>query len=181
MKIPRKINDKVRKFVTENLWLDSAPIWIPSKPRPGARFSDCFATVDSQIADLGGEKVFGWVIWERPKVLIEGEFHAIWKAPDGTLLDLSPRPDGERHICFAADTENIYNGFQVDNVRQALSADPLVQRLIEIHTLLYQYRNRRIARIANFVPPTTSQYDQAMLEGAVIDAELDEKYGICIG
>jgi hypothetical protein len=41
--------------------------------------------------------------WEYPGLYLTPEFHAVWADPSGTLIDITPKPDGERHILFAAD------------------------------------------------------------------------------
>ena len=36
----------------------------------------CLNNCDAEIQARGGKIVFGWVVWELPGALIEGEFHA---------------------------------------------------------------------------------------------------------
>ena len=40
----------------------------------------------------------GWAIREIPQVMIEAEFHAVWRDRDGTLIDVNPRRERETRI-----------------------------------------------------------------------------------
>lgn len=51
----------------------------------------------------GGAIVFGWTIWEWPKVMLTAEFHAVWESPDGDLIDITPKPQRETSIIFVPD------------------------------------------------------------------------------
>jgi hypothetical protein len=62
--------------------------------------------------------------------VIEGEFHAVWSSPQGRLLDVTPKPDGETRILFLPDNKRVYRNEPVDNIRLALSDDPFIKALI---------------------------------------------------
>lgn len=64
----------------------------------------CHANVLHRVREAGGERVFGWLLWEQRGVIAEGEFHSVWRAPSGELVDITPRVDGERRVAFLPDT-----------------------------------------------------------------------------
>ncbi|WP_434729570.1 hypothetical protein [Rhizobium binae] len=57
----------------------------------------------AKIQQDGGTPLHVWTIWELPDALWTAEFHVVWKAPDGSLVDVTPKPDGETSILFVPD------------------------------------------------------------------------------
>jgi hypothetical protein len=92
----------------------------------GARTDDCFVNIERHLATNGGSMCVGWQIWEWPRVLVEAEFHAVWKDKTGTLIDITPKQDREERILFLPDPDRHYKGKRVNNVRRALSTEPTV-------------------------------------------------------
>jgi hypothetical protein len=72
----------------------------------------------------------GWTVWYKQDYLIEGEFHAVWRSPEGVLSDITPKPDGERRILFVPDGEAVYANKPVSTVRVPLTKKPYLLRLI---------------------------------------------------
>ena len=62
-------------------------------------FGFCIPNVLNYALQHGGEIVFGLLIWEAVGA-IEGEYHAIWRSPDGWLVDVTKKPDGEKRVLF---------------------------------------------------------------------------------
>lgn len=112
------------------------PAPVRTQPMEGEAQRDCFLTVEKQVARLGGERVIGWAIWEVPGVFVEAEFHAVWRSPEGEMLDITPRPHPLSHIVFARDSNRKYQGLQIDNFRKPLVLD---MDLLQLHGL---YRQR---------------------------------------
>ncbi|MGL4965857.1 MAG: SEC-C metal-binding domain-containing protein [Inquilinus sp.] len=56
----------------------------------------------------GGSLLYGWLIWEWPRVFIEAEHHAVWEK-DGSLVDITPPSNGERRILFLPDPNASYD------------------------------------------------------------------------
>lgn len=81
----------------------ATPAFIPVKDDPYGLFGYCSDGVLEKVARDGGGIAFGWCIWEWPKILFTAEFHAVWKAPSGELLDITPKPNGETRILFVHD------------------------------------------------------------------------------
>lgn len=107
-------------------------IWVPVRPRHDSVLNDCYNDVERQIAEFGGEIIYGWQVWEWPRMMIEGEFHAVWKSPAGEMIDITIKPDGEERILFIPDPTRIYRGRQFDNIRLALWDYHLVHEYIAV-------------------------------------------------
>jgi len=142
MRPPKLIKPYVRRFCQRVEPRSSGPIYIPSQPLPQAEERDCFITVAEQVARKGGEQVIGWAVWEWPRVLLEAEFHAAWRTPEGELLNITPYPYPLKRMLFLPSPHRRFEGRQVNNVREALDRDPLIQRLIQLHNLYFAEINR---------------------------------------
>lgn len=131
MTSPDRITVHVRKLCRK-LGNVGEPVFVDVHPRLDSDVNDCFCDVERQVAEAGGSVQYGWLIWEMPGVFIEGEFHAVWKKPDGVLLDVSFKRDGETKVCFVSDNERMFKEQRVPTIRHAISDDPLVKRFITI-------------------------------------------------
>ena len=78
-------------------------VYVPVRPAKWAVAEYCTANVVAKVKVAEGQPVAGWCIWYAPGDLIEGEYHCVWKSPTGELIDLTPKPDGERQILFVPD------------------------------------------------------------------------------
>jgi hypothetical protein len=127
------------RFVVREVDVDLGYIFCT----PNDRLSDgdCFPCIDQRVASMGGEAVLGWAIWERPKVFIEAEFHAVWKSPEGVLHDIVPRRLPVQRILFLRDPHRRYNGVQVNNFRRALTHNKDVKELIRIFDTAHRLWN----------------------------------------
>lgn len=63
----------------------------------------CSTGVAEKVKHNGGKILFGWTIWEWPNVLLTAEFHSLWSDQSGTLIDITPKPQGETSIVFVPD------------------------------------------------------------------------------
>lgn len=117
----------------QRLGCTSVPEFVPVETHLEAEESDCFIDVEKQRNDHGGDSVIGWQIWEWPGVMIEAEFHAVWRSPRGRLVDVSYKPDGERQILFVPDPVRTYTGRKLDNVRAPVWNNPLVHEFIAVN------------------------------------------------
>jgi len=75
---------------------------------------NCFTNVWHCILNRGGVSVCGWIIWEvrNPKLMgyrFDAEHHSIWQNPEGDLVDITPRVDGERLILFLPDPQRSFD------------------------------------------------------------------------
>ncbi|WON81462.1 SEC-C domain-containing protein [Acinetobacter sp. UGAL515B_02] len=77
-----------------------------------------------------------------PGLFIEAEFHAVWKSPEGKLIDLNPRPLKTENILFLPDPNIIYDGNQKNNFRLALTNNPTVSKFLKLHDKIFEFMNR---------------------------------------
>lgn len=101
-------------------------------PFDGMEMSECFKNVDKVIDTLGGKAINGWAIWQWGNIMVEAEAHAIWSAPDGKLIDVTPHTHSEQYILFLQDERMKYEGNIIPSHRKALTESPLVRELIEL-------------------------------------------------
>lgn len=88
---------------------DQAPFYINITPTPFAGTGRCHFNVTQQIEKAGGTAFFCWAIWQC-KAWVEAEFHCLWKKPDGTLVDITPDPDGETRRLIQAELIRRFEG-----------------------------------------------------------------------
>ena len=134
---PKEVTKQVR-HLAERAAPGQVPKFVANNPKPDALPNECFGNVAAQVEKYGGERILGWTIWEWPNVLIEAEFHAIWKSPEGTLLDITPKADGESEILFVSDLTAIYDGNYIDNKRLALRDDAVIVDFIRMSEELFR-------------------------------------------
>lgn len=118
------------------------PVYVKSKPNQNIIQNECFPIVDEYILINGGERIIGWALWELPDLYIEAEFHAIWKSPDGELIDLNPRSLKTENILFLQDDSILYEGFQVNNIRLPLTNNPIVINFLNSYDRMFEFTNR---------------------------------------
>lgn len=138
---PRTISGAVRQFCRE-ISPRSAPRFIKVTPAPGAPVKECFPIVERHVQRHGGSVCYGWQIWEWPGVMIEAEFHAVWKDAAQQLHDLTPKTPPIDKILFLPDPDRVYSGRQVNNVRRALSDKAEIRRFIEAADAEFELTNR---------------------------------------
>lgn len=137
---PEYICDDVKRLI-DKLNTGVEPVYIDCEPEVGADIANCFPIVQEKILKFGGEMVLGWEIW-KTRLLVEGEFHAIWRNSDGRLIDISPKPIPLERILFLPAPNAQYEGRQVDNVRINILGNRLVDDLIEICEALFKLQNK---------------------------------------
>lgn len=93
---------------------------------------ECYSNVEEQVRRAEGSTVYGWQIWDWPAVFTEAEFHAVWRAPDGSLHDITPKIDGEKAIVFLPDPSRIYQGRRIDSIRRPASANQVIGDFIQL-------------------------------------------------
>ncbi len=112
------------------------PVFVPVKPAAGAIVNECYGNVDSQIKTHGGTIQHGWIIWENPNIIVEGNFHACWVDMTGKLVDITPKADRETEILFLPDSKRIYEGIPIDNIREIITNDPALKKSFEFQEAL---------------------------------------------
>jgi hypothetical protein len=133
---PAEISESVLKFCSE---IDSTqkPAFLRPQPHRKAMPNECFSNVREQINAKGGSMQLGWLVWETPRIMLEAAFHAVWRSPETTLIDVTPQPDREPEILFLPDSKatidsNKPHGEVVGMRRFPLVDDPIVHEFIRL-------------------------------------------------
>lgn len=84
--------------------LGGKPQFVPVVEDRYGLYGWCSDGVIEKIKHDGGLIRFGWTIWEWPGIFLTAEFHAVWGSPNGNLVDITPKPQGETRILFVEDT-----------------------------------------------------------------------------
>ena len=126
---PRSLNKHVQRLC-RHMRLTALPVRLtvsrPCDCEPG----ECFPNVERLIAREGGAIQYGWLLWERPGVMVEAEFHAVWRDSRGALREVTGSSENEPEVLFVPDDSRRYEGRRVDNVRLAVRDDRLVRDFI---------------------------------------------------
>src|SRR5438067_887985 len=127
---PSEVTPAIREFCRQ---MDPTrePLLVPIRPAPGAASGTVFARLRDHAARHGGRVQYGWTITEQPDWYLEAEFHGVWVAPTGELVDITRRADGGTAILFLPDTRQTYRGESVPNRFLALSRSPDVQAVVQ--------------------------------------------------
>jgi hypothetical protein len=147
---PQELSPAVLEFCA-SINTNNKPSYVAVQPDNEAQPSECFNNVASKVDRDGGSLVYGWLIWEWPRVFVEAEHHAVWEK-DGVLLDITPPINGETRILFLPDPARAYDFVgqkRLINIKKSLGlfasvpdwirvADTL-QRTIERHSVGNQF------------------------------------------
>jgi len=136
-----KIEDQHLKKLIEIIGINTQPIYVDIKPDRNAIINECFPNVSEKIKKEGGTRITGWQFWKTNN-LIEAEFHAIWKSDSDNLLDVTPKQIPFKKILFIEDSERVYDGSQIDNVRVNISGNTLTDDLIYVCESLFKIENK---------------------------------------
>ena len=107
---------------------------VPVEPAGHALPNECFDNVWEQMRREGGGFAYGWCIWEWPHVYLEAEHHSVWISPEGTMVDVTPKPEGETQILFLRDDTLLPDTTftkRIENRRFSLKSDPDITRFFE--------------------------------------------------
>lgn len=140
MMTPTEIDNDVTKLISV-ICPNSVPIYLTVEPERYVQVKQCFPAVAEKIRRDGGSQVLGWQIW-KSDILVEAEFHAVWKPPEGTLRDITPKQLPISRILFLPDPKATYDGCQVDNIRMNISGNRLVDDFITIAKIVFAIENR---------------------------------------
>lgn len=141
IKIPA-VDNKFVSEISTALKLNSKPVVLNIVSGEGDEARGCFFNVQRRVESQGGEILFGWQLWEHP-YMIEAEFHAVWRSPDETLIDITPKDDRSiKQILFVQDNERSFNGTQIDNFRLNTTGNRVIDDLIEVEKAKYRFMNK---------------------------------------
>lgn len=81
---------------------------VVHKPEPWAEATNCFRNAERKVREAGGRVQYGWTFHHRLAEKLPGlplylyvTHHAVWHAPDGRLIDVTPYPD-DRHKPYSS-------------------------------------------------------------------------------
>jgi hypothetical protein len=140
--VPEDLTDAVVSFCRK-VSPHQLPCYVPVEPEPYCRINFCFQNIAKKIEIDGGSIEYGWQVWMWPDVFIEAEFHSVWKSPDDIYVDITPKDDAHQEILFIPDSKKIYAGYSIDNIRQSISGNRLVDLYIAINECLFLIKNYR--------------------------------------
>ena len=111
---------------------------VPVRPDANAIPNECFHNVTARVSLEGGTIIYGWAIWEWPRVLIEAEHHAVWEK-NGVVLDITPHSMQEAQIVF--DPGRVYDFAgkkRVINLKRSLGELESVDNWIRAADVVHQ-------------------------------------------
>lgn len=114
----------------EKLSNKNGPVYVPIKIDRYSTKDNCFHNVLDKVTVDKGQIIYGWKI-HKTSFLDEAERHAVWKSPDGELIDLTPDQAYKDKILFLEEDNGWkYDGVYVDNVRINSTNNALVDDFI---------------------------------------------------
>jgi hypothetical protein len=144
--IPKPLADEAKAFeLCKQLVPGGTPVTLEVRAPKGMQPLDCIGNVERMIEPHGGEAVYGWSLMETlPDVMMEAEFHAVWRGQDGLPQDVTPKqfPAMESITVFLADPDLFYEGQQINNVRMPLRDEQLVRSFIRTAERKFEAWNR---------------------------------------
>ena len=104
---PQSIDKSVMNFCAI-LCPGSPPEYVPVKPETYSVKLQCFPNVQTKVKNDGGTLIYGWSISEYSRIFLEAQFHGIWKAPSGNLVDITPGEFSHGNILFLGEFRGQY-------------------------------------------------------------------------
>ena len=172
---PTQISAEIEHFCDE-IVPDEKPIFVPVERELNSRVDNCFFNVPEKVALNGGSMQHGWIIWETPRILLDAEFHAVWRSPTNSLIDISPKPDGEKHILFLPDGNRVWEKEPVNNIRRPLIENAYVRRLIRFSEAKFNLQKRYYV-YGESVPIPQSEVAQLINQLGLKPEEIDRLVG----
>ncbi len=102
--------------VCRSLVPNAFPLLISVNHSADSVAGECHENVKKRILNHGGEAQYGWAISDIPGWAIQAEFHSIWRADDGNLLDPTPPLHGGPRVLFLPDPIKVYEGRNIPGV-----------------------------------------------------------------
>lgn len=137
---PEKIDHDINRLISQ-LKSTEQPVYVPHRPAQHAQINECFPAVAEMVSTNKGSMCLGWQIW-KTSLLVEAEFHAVWRSPEGELIDITPKPIALQKILFLPMPLATYDGAQVDNVRLNATGNNIVDDFILVHEVIFKIENK---------------------------------------
>lgn len=105
---------------------------VPVIPEPGCIIEHCWTNVPAVMATKGGKLISGRAVWRQADgAWLHLEAHAVWERPDGSVVDLTPKSDGETKIVYTREPL-AYHGYRIPSRYIKLSKSQKIGRLIDL-------------------------------------------------
>ncbi|HEY4177963.1 MAG TPA: hypothetical protein VGM90_14045 [Kofleriaceae bacterium] len=140
LRTPTRVTDALVEFCA-SISETEEPGFVEVHPSIDSELNQCFVNAADVARRSGGSVQHGWMVHEWPDVLFEAQFHAVWRQPDGTLVDVSP--NDERRIFFLPDQMRVYVGERTPSIQRARSNAAEVLRFIQSCQELWRYEADR--------------------------------------
>lgn len=126
---PPALTDDIASFCRQ--LSSEAPVYLEITPGSDATMALCYANVAAIQERQGGNRVFGWLIWELPGIYLTAEHHAVFEH-DGSLIDVTPQMHGEKRVLFLPDRQTEFRLLPTANRYAALAPHPMLLRYVEL-------------------------------------------------
>lgn len=85
----------------------------------------CFDNCEHIKSIVGGEVIHGWAWHQFHDLFVVAEFHGVWRAPDGQLIDVTPPPIPRKDTVFSCDLVRVAPDIPKDDPSAAFrTAEP---------------------------------------------------------
>jgi hypothetical protein len=136
--LPEKENEYIKRIVAILGIVDDL-VYVDVIPDSDSTFGECCPNVLRKVEQKSGEVVYGWKFYEF-SYMIEAEFHAIWKSPNGKFIDITPSAvPSTTKILFGIDRNKKFDGSRIDNYRLNTTDNELVDDIIEIEKAKFKF------------------------------------------
>ena len=138
---PKEITEEILEFCKE---IDSTtkPNFLELSQVEEYICEECYGNVENHIKKNGGGVQYGWIIWEDPKIFLEGEFHAVWVNSEGKYTDVTPKVDGEDRILFLPDSKKKFTGELIDNIRKPLVDNAYTRTQVRVEERKFEIKKK---------------------------------------
>ena len=136
--LPSPTNENIKKVIAV-LKITSEPFYVHIISEQEAQNGFCYENVLGKIKKSAGSIVYGWYFREYD-YMIEAEFHAIWKSPEGLLIDITPPQDPIlKQILFVIDESRNFNIKYREPFRFNTTLNELVDDIIELESVKFKF------------------------------------------
>jgi len=137
---PHNVTDAIRRLCAE-ISPGQEPAFVRALPDTSAVPNECFNNVSRKVSLHGGSIVYGWAIWEWPRVFVEAEHHAVW-LKGRHMVDITPHTPPCEEILFLPDPKRIYDydgRKRLINIKRAFGNFPAAEAWIAATDKLQRY------------------------------------------
>jgi hypothetical protein len=161
---PADFSTALSELCQEAVPASDKPFYVNCHSKSKGKPQDCFEDVENHVQQHGGRTIYGWALWEMPKLFVEAEFHAIWQSTEGEFKDIAYRDRPSKRILFLPDPNRTYNGEQINNIRKPLSNNPLLFDYLNTFSVEYDFMKQFPVGEQVVLSHTESRYFDELME-----------------